>query len=328
MTLWALVPVVALIILIVLFVSPSFLPKLEVTSPGPFDLSKESTVIPVEKAEFLVTAPEATFQAFVYFNPLMRTGTYGGCGTGPNQPSCADGTFGPCPCDAATGDCAKCAHQGYQPVFNLNGLAALEALVVPDASRQGQAMIQLIVKTETPPLTAGATLSQKYIETLALPPIPFQRWTMITVSREGRRFDVYYNDKIVLSRQTLNMPISNKINSNLRGVVSGSTSLMGVLTNATIAPKRYSVQDVESDYARLADTRGQPFIVPDPNAGPQTLAGQLVPNVSGIGIFPTINTSSFPSFSWGKGLCLSGDCLSAPTVRPSNPLYDWGSSYA
>jgi hypothetical protein len=185
-------------------------------------------------------------------------------------------------------------------------------------------MAQLIVKTETNSLT-GSTVTQKYIETFTLPPIPLQRWTMVTVAREGRRFDVFYNDAIVLSKQTLNMPISNKINSNLRGVVSGSASLMGVLSSATVAAKRYTVQDVQAKYKELADTRGQPYVIPDPNAPPRTLAQELVPGVGTTGVFPTINTSLLPSFNWGSGLCLTGSCLGAPTVQPAR---QWLSPYA
>ena len=35
-----------------------------------------------------------------------------------------------------------------------------------------------------------------YIETFVLPPLPFQKWTMITINREGRRFDIYYNSTL------------------------------------------------------------------------------------------------------------------------------------
>lgn len=325
---WLIIPFIFIAVIFVMFFSPSFVEKAIVTSPGPYDLSKESTVVKIEDSNVLVTGSEATFQAFVYFNPLMRTGTYGACGTNPNQPSCADGTFGPCPCDAASGDCGSCAHSGYQPVFNLNGLATLEVLTVPDASRQGQAMVQLIVKTEGKSLTSGSTATQKYIETLSLPSIKLQSWTMFTVAREGRRFDVYYNDKIVLSKQTLNMPISSLVASNLRGVVSGSPSLVGVLTNATVAPKRYTIQDVQASYIQLADTRGQPYIIPDKNAPPSTIVSNLTDATSASGVLPTVGSSMLPSFSGISIPCITTNCFSAPTVRPPNPLYDWSSPYA
>ena len=42
-------------------------------------------------------------------------------------------------------------------------------------------------------------------ETIPLPELPFQKWTMITIAREGRRFDIYYNGKIVTSKRTQNV---------------------------------------------------------------------------------------------------------------------------
>lgn len=331
MQLGAILVVVIIIGAIFFYVSPSYAPSIQVTSPGPFDLSKDSTVIPSEKAISLVRDPESTFQAFVYLNPLMRTGTYGTCGPNPNQPSCSDGSFAACPCDAATGDCKGCIHEGYRQVFNLNGVAALEVLSIPDASRQGQAMAQMIVKTEGPSLS-GATSSQKYIETLSLPPIQFQKWTMITVSREGRRFDIYYNTDLVLSKTCTYMPVTNPLNTTFNGVKSGATGLGGILMNASVSSSRTSVQKIKEDYQRLADTRGQPYVVSDPNAPLKTLSTDLSSNLDPLGLNPTVSEggggSWFPTISLSKLFCPSGNCISAPTVRPANPLYDWSSAYA
>jgi hypothetical protein len=314
-------------VVLVFYFSPSYQKKITVTAMGPFGLDQENTVASIQDAAPLLGPSESTFQAFIYLNPMMRTGNLASCGTEPNQPSCADGTFAPCPCDPRTGDCTPCSHAGYLPVFNLCGVAVLEILPVPDASRQGKAMAQLLVRTETTSVTTGVTASQKYVETLPLPPIEVQKWTMVTVAREARRFDVYYNDKLVLSQKTMNMPISSTVNSNLRGVVSGSSGLVGQLANATVFNYRLAIQDVIGKYQELADTRGRPYIY---GSAPQTLASGQITLSSALGLMPDFSKPLLPewwySSSWS--LCPASGCFTAPVLRPSNPLYDWTSNYA
>ena len=327
--------------MLVFYFSPAYAPKIISAASGPFDLSARTTIIEETDSRAFYSDSNATFSAFVYINPINRTGTYAACGTNPNQSSCDDGTFAPCPC-SAVGDCSVCDHGGYNTVFNISGIVDLEVLIAPDASRQGKAITQLLVKTEgaalnsgtgqprryepsqgSPSSTASSAVaqSQKYIETLSLPPLPVQKWTFVTVSREGRRFDVYYNDTLVLSQKTMSMPISNVSNSSMGGITSGSTGLQGQLAVANLYNYRMSSNDVSAMYTKYADTRGRPYLntVSDPTA---------LSNLGGI--FPAYaSTLSFnllgfiPSFN----LCPSGGCFSPPAIQPANPLYDWSTQY-
>lgn len=321
---------------LVFYFSPSYAPKILVAAPGPFDLSKQTTIVQEDDSQAFYSNSNGSFSAFVYLNPMNRTGAYAPCGTNPNQASCADGTFGPCTCDSTTDDCSVCGHTGYNSVFNVSGIVGLEVLIAPDASRQGKAMAQLIVKTEGPPLNAGSSSSssgsdsqtvllgarsQKYMETLSLPPIPLQKWTYVTVAREGRRFDVYYNNTIVLSQKTMNMPISNVSNSSMSGITSGSTGLLGQLAVADLYNYRLTTKDVSAKYSQYADTRGRPYL--NTVSNPLTLSdiGGIIPSYAA-----TFSTSIFgyiPSFS----LCPPEGCFSAPTIRPASPLYDWTTQY-
>ena len=189
-------------------------------------------------------------------------------------------------------------------------------------------MSQLVVKTEGPPLTSGTSgsaftvsTSQKYIETLMLPPIPLQKWTFITVAREGRRFDVYFNDTIVLSEKTQEMPIANASNGTMGGITSGSAGLIGQLAVANLYNYRLSTSDVSGKYNQYADTRGRPYL----NAAGNTM------NLSDVGgLLPAYASTLssglmgyIPSFS----LCPSGGCFNPPTIRPASPLYDWSTPY-
>ena len=328
--------VLVLGIVLVFYFSPSYAPKIISAAPGPFPLDSVTTIVKEQDSRPFYSDANGTFSAFVYLNPLNRTGAYAACGTSPGQASCDSGTFGPCACDSTTSDCSVCNHAGYNSVFNVSGIVGLEVLIAPDASRQGKAMVQLVVKTEGLQLSSGSTgsrappsantvrakgVSQKYIETMALPPIPLQKWTFVTIAREGRRFDIYYNDSIVLSKKTMYMPISNVSNSNLSGITSGSSGLLGQLAIANLYNYRLSSQDVAAKYVEYADTRGSPYLNSATN--PLTLSDTT-------GLFPTFATTistSLYGYIPTINLCPSGGCFRPPTIQPASPLYDWTTPY-
>jgi len=298
-------------IILLFYFAPSYTPRLNMIA-GPFDLSKTTTVVNATDAAPLLN-PDFSFQAFLYLNPLMRTGTHVECGTDQNKPSCSDGVFQPCICKTS-GDCGTCAHSGYYSVVNLYGIATLEIMPVPDASRQGAVAAQLIIKTEM--MTDGAMAQHKYyIETIPLPAMTVQKWTMVTISKEGRRFDIYYNKELIASKKTMYMPISNKIDSNLTGIVSGSSGLIGQMASVTLNPSRTTILDVEKAYSTRADTRGAPYL------NGITLSTPVSPTPTLDGIMPTFAYSfgfKLPTFSF----CLSGDC-GAPAVKPG----EWTNTY-
>lgn len=323
---WLIVFIVVVIgVGLLFYYSPSYAPKITSSANGPYDLSKAKTIVQETDSSPFYTETNGSFSAFVYINPTNRTGAYAPCGVNPNQSSCDDGTFKLCNCNPTTGDCSICDHTGYISVFNISGIVGLEVLVAPDASRQGKAMAQLIVKTEGPPLNSGGSsittsVSQKYIETLSLPPIPLQKWTLISVAREGRRFDVYFNNTIVLSQKTMNMPISNVSNGSMSGITSGSPGLIGQLALANVYNYRLSTQDVANIYTKYADTRGRPYLNAIDNPVNLSDIGGLLP-----GYASTLSSGFFsmiPSFS----LC-PGGCFNPPAIQPASPMYDWSTQY-
>jgi hypothetical protein len=269
-------------------------PKIVANVTGPSPLDSSELISSMDTKQFY-TEGHASFSTFINIESVNRTGSYTSCGTGPGQVSCGDGSFAPCACVAATGDCSQCVHSGYTPMFNLSDVAKLEILTAPDASRQGMAMSHLVIKTITK--GAGGT-PQVYIETLRLPPISLQKWIMVTVAREGRRFDVYYNDTIVLSQKTMYMPISDPSYTNMKGVTSGSNTLKGELALMNLYNYRLSSLDVSAKYREYADTRGHPRI-------PQSITG-----------------------NYSVNLCPSGGCFDMPVIKPASPMYEWTSSYS
>lgn len=132
-------------------------------------------------------------------------------------------------------------------------------------------------------------------ETLVLPNIPLQKWTMITIAREGRRFDVYYNASLVLSKRTQYMIAST---ATFGPIIAGDPNLTGKVAAVEVSPTKKTSSEIQQNYLRLADTNGKPF------------------------------TQESLDFSKYIPSCEGGSCLGGPTVRPASPLMDWDTEYA
>jgi len=307
---WLLLFTVLLLgVILVFYFSPSYAPKLTAMANGPFKLNVDAPkeLIGNENAVYFTNADAGAFSTFVYLNPINRTSTYS---SGPSSKSTvSNGEYTICTC-AGLSDCTGCSHPEYKSVFNICGIANLEVLIAPDASRQGKAMAQIVIKTHQ------ATTA--YYETFILPPLDVQKWTYVTVSREGRRIDVYYNDRIVLSKKTQYYFKTEATAT----ITSGSKGLEGQLVLANVYNYRLSTKDVSEKYAENANTRGQPFFNDSSNPMSLSDVGGIVP-LYGSTIF-----SSAMSYLPSINLCPSGGCFNAPAIRPANPMYSWSSPYA
>lgn len=296
-------------IIVIFYFSPSYVPKLNAMASGPYALNTAvPTEVIVQKDAALFTKTDAgAFSAFVYLNPVNRTATYA------NSGSSSNGSNGDTLCTCVgPSDCGACKHAQYKTVFTISDIVYLEVLVAPDASRQGRAMAQIVVKTHGP-------TNSTYLETFVLPPLDIQKWTYITISREGRRIDIYYNNRIVLSTKTRYYFVKPAATAN---ITSGSDGLDGQLLIANVYNYRLSTKDVSEKYAQYADTRGQPFFSSSNNPMSLSDVGGLVP-LYGSTLFSSA-VSYLPSFN----LCPSEGCFNAPLIRPANPMYSWSSSYA
>ncbi len=92
----------------------------------------------------------------------------------------------------------------------------------------------------------SGTLQQEIIE---LPQIPKQKWQFIAILRDGRRFDVIYNNEIVASQileyypATISSPLS-----------VGNTGLSGSVIHVIINGSRLSPTQVERERVSHVDT--------------------------------------------------------------------------
>lgn len=286
---------VIILMTVALFSPWSLLKKKD--SKGPYALQKLQEIGDVKDTQTMLSASNSgSLQAFVYPLAFQRTGKVSMCSDGttpqPGEPDCNSGRFGICACEGT--DCSKCKHVGYVNIVNISNVVRLEMLTSPDASRQNAALVQLVVRTLRKKATSNDT--QVVEETLVLPIIPIQRWTMITIARDGRRYDIFYNNKLVVSKRTEHVL---DINSAVGTIVAGDSNLYGSITNVEIFPNRLAEAQVAANYSRLADTTGEPY-------SSQT----------------DIKFSDFIPF------CKDGACLKGISVRPSSPLMDWDTQYA
>jgi hypothetical protein len=307
--------ILTVVILSVLYFMPAA--KMAVSNVGPYELSKKTSVFDNNQVRTFEQTGSATFQGFFYVVPLQRTPTAITCNT-PGNPSCEDGRFHTCYCGIGN-NCDNCQRNGYAPLMMIGDTCFLEVLPAPDAGRQGKVMTQLAVRTKTTvdasgnPLiidASGARPNFKSVfEFLALPPIPTQKWVMLTISREGRRFDVYYDGNLVLSQKTL---FNIATTSDTAGISVGNSAFSGYGAGFDFAGSVTSGLEVSAKYTLRSDTRGAPRV-------------SLPSDVT------TIATNSAGAATSGiklPSLCPTGGCFTGPTVRPAQPWLDWETSYA
>lgn len=311
----AIVFIAIIIIFTVLYYFPMYKGTVLVTQIGPFALDKSASVTNSSETAPFYSNSNGSVAAFIYIN------RYNGMGIAPPVTSATNTAGDPthaCSC-GPTNDCTgACSHEGYSMIMNISGIVWLEAMATPDASRQGFATIRIAVKTEGQQSTSSGpqssstavTTSQKYIETIALPPIKLQKWTYITIARDGRRFDVYYNDKLVVTQKTAFMPVASITAGNMSGITSGS-SIDGQIALITLFNTRLSNSQVATNYATYADSRGMPFV----NSSSNTI------------LYSPTMTTNISSYIPNINLCPNGRCLNPPAIQPPSALYKWTPTY-
>jgi hypothetical protein len=176
----------------------------------------------------------------------------------------------------------------YIPFLQIANNWYLEISNAPNDKKQSAARLRIKTKH------VGAPLEDEVID---LPPIPKQKWVFIAVLREGRRFDVIYDNKIVASQRLKSYPAI--ITSPLS---VGGKGLDGSVTHVTINGVRMTPNDIERVRLSLVDSNNT---VPEDNP---------------------INMS-LPSISLITQ-CPAGLPCEPVTRPPTNQLLQWNSPYA
>jgi hypothetical protein len=248
--------IIAGVVIYYFFIAKPVAPS-QVEISGPFLIDKTNTYVtskafPTAAASTaFLTDGTGTFQMYVYLDALAKTGSAVSCGTASNKPSCGTGLYDPCKCKNQY-DCTNCAHEGYKSLISLYGVYTLEVLNLPDASRPNSVSTQLTVRTKN---STGSDMESN-VETIPLPPLPLQKWLLITITRDGRQVNVLYNDSIVSSSKTHNMIDTASVSGDV--VSGGAAGLSGSIGLLRMLPTKIKVPEVTTYYNKTSDTRGAP----------------------------------------------------------------------
>jgi len=176
---------------------------------------------------------------------------------------------------------------GFVPLLQVENNWYLEISPAP----VGKEKISARLRVQT---NDGGTIKQELID---LPDIPKQKWNFIAILREGRRFDVIYNNQIVASQRLENYPVV--ISSPLS---VGNKGLSGSVINVLVNANRLTPSEVEKE--RLAKV-----------------------NTDNTVIDASILDMSFPTVSlFAK--CPPGLPCDSITKSPHNNLLQWNTPYA
>jgi hypothetical protein len=134
-------------------------------------------------------------------------------------------------------------------------------------------------------------------EFIDLPEIPKQKWMFIAILRDGRRFDIIYNNKIVASHRLHNYPVTI-----LSSLSIGNIGLDGSAIHIIVNGKRLSPNDVERERTKYVDTNNT--ILED---------NSIDMSLPGLKLFSQ---------------CPPGLPCDPVTLPPNNKLLEWNTPYA
>jgi len=203
-------------------------------------------------------------------------------------PSCSDYTFKRCKCNGAS--CVGCGVRSpyLSKVLYIGDVFELWASGYTSSNDKPLVPALLKIKTAT-------DSSQHFVESVSLPAIPLQRWTVVTVVKEGRRIDVYYGSKAVASKLCDYLPLTPSSDGWRACGMDGWKGQIGLFTGTL---KAKSQDDVNADVEALVNTRGIPFYLDQINF----------------------------SFNLTMPECILGGCNDLPAVKPLNPFAVYNSS--
>lgn len=258
--------IVLVVLIIGLFLYTVFFPakSASITKRGPKEggayelLQKGNAGLEIfsttDDKSMMIRSQDEAIQFFVYLDGNLRMGQAVDTDYRNNGPSQDHGLYKLCTC-TSNDDCSNCVlpttktHTGYQTVVNIQDTFVLEVLNAPDASRPNSVAAQIYVKTKIKSPTDTFN-----IETFPLPPLPEQKWTMVTISKQGRQINVYFNSTLVLAKKAQNN--FSTITPTCSPVRIGSNSLSGKVAMITYFSLHQTIHDVSARYQELTDTRG------------------------------------------------------------------------
>jgi hypothetical protein len=250
-----------------------------------YDLSKEGTRV-LSSSDFSWTNEACSLRFAIFVESAPRTVSKVDCiASGASTafaPSCSDYEYKRCACNGV--DCTGCNIQGNYLTNLLSYGGNLQLWASGYTSQNDKPYVPAILK-----VTTASSPSQSYVESITLPAIPLQKWTVITIVKEGRRFDVYYGAKAVATKLLDYPPLSSIVTS---GWTAGNSRWAGKIGLFSGVKKTQTSVDVLTDVQALVNTRGIPFYLDELNF----------------------------DFNVTIPKCLFGNCNKLPDVKPLNPF--------
>jgi hypothetical protein len=142
--------------------------------------------------------------------------------------------------------------------------------------------------------------SQKHTEIIELPPFPLQKWTYLSILRDGRRIDVMYDNRIVASHRLSYYPVIM-----ISPLTIGNTSVMGSALNITAHSTRLQPSQIANTLTHITNTNGQPT----------ALSSFTLP-------LPSLSLSSI------QAIYSPGSTDTSEVKPPKNHMKAWTSPYA
>jgi len=178
----------------------------------------------------------------------------------------------------------------FKPLFQIANNWYFEISHGPNGYKQTNARIRIRTKD------SSGIIKDEIME---LQPLPKQKWICIAVLRDGRRFDVIYDNKIVSSQRLQNYPVV--IGSPLS---VGDKGLSGSVIHMIISGRRLTPTEVERERLKYVDTANM------------VIESNLI-DIS----FPHLSLSLF-------GQCPPGLPCDPITKPPRSNLLEWNTPYA
>jgi len=206
-------------------------------------------------------------------------------------PSCTDYSFNACKCnDTGCGNCSLTEGKYLSKLLWLGN--SMEVWASGYTSQNDKPYIPTLLKIKT---AKDSQSTNTYMETISLPAIPLQKWTIITIVKEGRRIDVYYGAVPVASSYTTYLPVPA---DNSQNMLAGNSAWKGMIGFFKGSIGHYTSDDVTNDVSSLVDTKGVPYY------------------------FQQINFD----FNLNIPFCPSGNCNTLPVIKPKNPFAVYAST--
>lgn len=133
-------------------------------------------------------------------------------------------------------------------------------------------------------------------ESIDLPPFPLQKCTFLSILRDGRRFDVMYDNQIVASHRIEQYP-----SAPMNPISVGGPAFIGKAVHVLVAKTRLTPQEIAVQRALYTDTTG---CSPPPSPFPYTF--------------------SLPNF---MSFCIPGFPCDPAMTPPANNMKTWSSLY-